>query len=352
MLTQHQIEQLLLPQLEQLEEERATLHQTTTDRSNRVYALLILFMLVTFGGIFFNLFWLRDPLGCFVLYSTIVLFGLIVLFLYWQAKTEIKNLRNGFRKRTKKTVYKTIFETWNATIQYTPQHCIEEDEFAKAKLFSNFNAYQGNDYCTGVLEDGRRFEFSDLNVQQTNTAGNTVLPVFKGLFFSLEHSLPYQGFQHPEKVLQLTPKKRPLTKKEEAPMPIPSPITTRPSRHNEDILDADIELTLYAPKEEEALPLFDQCYELTPDSPYVRANLSNEFCDKLVQLRLQEHHNIALSFTDNKVYLTCKQHADCWPVNIHLPMNAVVNVRHLVLNFWTAFHLLEVLAAITHSDRA
>lgn len=353
MLHQTQIEQLLLPKLEALEEERAAVHQVLKGRLLRSQ-LLVAFSMITVIGtcVIAALYDLSDAINALLPIGVILVLSITAGF-YLFTQSDNKKLRERFQKTVKTAVYNEVFEAWNATASYSPEGYVQQNHFKKANLYRNFNRYTGDDYCQGTLPDGRRFQFSELNVQRVEQVSDDhtrTVPVFKGLFFVLENTLPAKDL---DQSLAIQPKER-TTKKQGKKKAKPKPKAKAPRRYNDNILDADISLPepqQEAPIQEIEVPLFDQLYDITPSNFATRAKLSKEFCDNIVKMQTQQRQNIALHFVNNTAYMTCKHHLDFWPVQLELSMLSKARVRHVAWSFAVAFGLLQLLAEGTYADR-
>lgn len=345
MLTQHQLEQQLLPALQPLEIERAALSERFRIKRVQLIAsiaisvLLILIILAVM------------PRGNSTLTTIPLVIGAIFIPIIGAGtlsynKEKEHNLTKQFEAKVKQSVYQQVFKTWKSNAVYIPQQFIAKATFKKSQLYPKFDNYTGDDYCKGKLENGRRFELSELVVHQeyhTYEGGTEYKPIFKGLFFAIQgpHLLDGQFGDAqilPQPYEDYKKKKEARKKAKDKPS----------SKYKENILDADFSATLAAKNKLSETPLFDQLYQLKSETEWtVRRKLTPEFYDQLNQMRSTLRQSVSLSFKDDTVYMAVPHQFDFWIVNIKEPLTNPQRVRYLAWNFRIAFELLERLEQAT-----
>jgi hypothetical protein len=279
---------------------------------------------------------------------------------YWEQQNE--RLKADFEGQLKTRVYSEILRAWNKSTNYQPAAAIDVDEFRQSALHPDFSDYTGDDFCVGVLPDGRRFRFSEIvarrlvsNYQDHMRVTNSSYYdnesyrtlVFKGLFFVLEDSLPYEGFKGRLQIAPKTKEKAPQSAKKK-PKPVPK---NTPKKYNESILDADLDSFISdepAASKEPLPPLFDRLFELQAAHPErIRQRLTPEFCEQINQLRFILQQPIALSFHENKVYFSLRQSMDFLPITVEHTLLSDGRINYLTNNFRTVFRVLDALARLT-----
>ncbi|MFK7795912.1 MAG: hypothetical protein AB8E82_00555 [Aureispira sp.] len=347
-MNQQQIVTHLTPLLKNLEEERIRIKNTITRTAFVAQTILI-------GGAVLAVLFASTVLptlgedGQFL----IILFCSFIFMLWcFQAYIKKKNAQKSvdFEYQVKTEVYEKIFHTWNSSSQYIPDACVEEDYFRAAGLHHGYSIYKGDDYCEGQLADGRSFQFSELLtqrvVQDWSDSAPHKIPVFKGLFFVIDNTLPFEGFEG-RLTIEPKPKEESKQKKTQPKKSIP-----KPKKFHEGVLDADflsqqVTKKSYDPKK--TIPsLFDRIYTVNDvGNPFAKEKLSVDFCQQLGYLRSLLNHQISVTFYQNKVYFSSRHQLDFWPVTVDHALLTEARVRHVAANFAAAFLLLEKIANTT-----
>ena len=352
-MNQQQIANYLTPLLKNLEEERIRI-KTQIDRTTLTAQTFLI--IGSIAGPCFSIA-MFPTLGEDVQILFLLTSFFIFILWYVQQQTKKKNAQRSlaFEHQVKTKVYEKIFQQWNPSCQYLPDTYIEEDSFKQAGLHHGYSIYKGDDYCAGQLADGRNFRFSELLtqrvVQDWDDSAPHKIPVFKGLFFVIDHTLPFEGFDG-----RLTIEPKPRQPKEELKqkrLPPPKSIP-KPKNLHEDILDADFlsqNLTKKAPDAPKPIPSLFERYYVVKDfgNPFVKEKLSVDFCQQLGYLRSLLQHQISVTFYQNKVYFSSKQQFDFWPVTIDYSLLNEARMQRVAANFAAAFLLLEKIAATTLS---
>ncbi|MFK7795911.1 MAG: DUF3137 domain-containing protein [Aureispira sp.] len=345
MLTQHQIEQQLLPALKPLEIERAAIAERLRIKTIQLVAFVVISSLVIL--IIFAVL----PTGNSTLLTLPLVLGgilipLMAIGINHYNKEQEHKWSKKFEAKVKQSVYQQIFKAWKSDCVYIPHEHITNEVFQKSDLYPNFTEYTGDDYCKGKLDDGRNFQFSELVVQQQyhSYEGQTEYKdIFKGLFFAIQgpHLLDGQFGD-----AQILPQSNQAYKKKKK-----KSRTQSRAKYKDNILDADFTASLAAKKKEEETPLFDQLYEINSQTEWtVRRRLTPEFYDQLNQIRSTLRQSISLSFKGDTVYMAVPHKFDFWIVNLKEPLNALQRVRYLAWNFKIAFELLERLEQATKAQ--
>lgn len=345
MLTQHQIEQQLLPALKPLEIERAAIAERLRVKTIQLIAFVtigvvpILIILATLPTDSSHSITLLLTLGAIVI--SIIGAGLVSY-----NKEQAHKLSKKFEAKVKQGVYQQIFKTWKSDCVYIPHEHIANADFQKSDLYPTFTEYTGDDYCKGKLDDGRNFQFSELVVRQQYNSGEAIeyKDVFKGLFFAIQGPNLLDGQFGDAQILPQFNKNHKKKKKKEAR-------TQSRATYKENILDADFTASLAAKNKQEETPLFDQLYEINSQTEWtVRRRLTPEFYDQLNQIRSTLRQSISLSFRGDTVYMAVPHKFDFWIVNLKEPLTAPQRVRYLAWNFKIAFELLERLDQATKAQ--
>lgn len=353
MLDQAQIEQLILSKLELLEQERMATCQVIKNHLLRVRWLVVLSVVTVIAVcIIAALCDLLEVTGLLLFIGVIVVGSSIVRFNRVTKRNNTK-LRARFKQKVQIAIYKEIIQAWNSTAQYYSGGYVVQAHYQSAHLFNAFNRYRGDHHFMGTLADGRPFEFSELNVWLENREydeGPDPIPVFKGLFFVLDHTLPIKDF---EGSLMIKPK-TPTSKRPPRQPTKPKRRMLPPDDNNSlDVGDSSNE------EQSETTPmgpersLFEQLYEIIPDTTAARAQLSDKLCDSLVKMHTQHYQNVSLrfrndDFINNRVYMACQHNLEFWPVELEVPMLSQARVQPVARSFAVAFKLLEMLVQNTH----
>lgn len=359
MLDQQQIEELLMPQLQVLEVERMAIQKKIKQQQAMWIFLLVLVVFIAI--VFYSVDWpmISPSLGTIVLLFLSVLFiGFPVARHFWDKSRQ--QWASNFEEKVKTSVYQNVFQAWNEGIVYEPTSFVQEEHFKQAALHKDYSLYEGDDYCRGQLADGRRFEFSELSAKRVTemVSDNGVysshnIPVFKGLFFVLEDTLPFQGFDGRLHIKPTLQEKQPKKKKKK---PKKVPVKKAPARYNENILDADLSNFKAAPlqptSKKPIVAPFDRVYTVNSfNNTDLRDQLPQEFCVQMGYLRTMLQQQVSISFLNNKAYFSSRHQLDFWDVPIDNSLISSARVRHLAWNFKQTFMLLETIASITYADR-
>lgn len=338
--SQHEIEQLLLPSLKTLERERKeVLEKIKKSRQNSTFLLVSIVVFGVLLSVIFGLF------GAVELIFFIIFIGFIILSTV--LPNVLKNFKNGkikaflqFEERVKIEVYQDLFTSLNQSCSYQPDLFITKDTFLASQLFDNGHSYQGDDYCTGKFDDGRRFEFSEIAAgrnqvasnQDNNYSNKLRSDIFKGLFIVIEgkHNLPNSAAP-----IFIVPNKQQDYKKETVKK-------TKAKPQNDNILDAG-----FAAPVEEKKPqsLFDQFYQVKGNK--LRQQLPEALCDQLVYMRSTLRQQISMSVQPDKIYVAVPNFFSFWVVNTEQSLLGTQRLRYLAWNFKMAFEVLERLAKTT-----
>ncbi len=290
-----------------------------------------------------------------------IIFILIIRKIQINLQEKSDLLKDQFESRVKNDLYQGIFKRWNDTITYLPKEVIDEELFRKAALHNNYSIYKGDDYCEGTLPDGRRFQFSEVLAQRiehysdgySQDISSHNIPVFKGLFFVLEDTLPFKGFDSRLKISPPIISRDSTQKKKKKKLPPPSTKKPNTSSYNDNILDAGFSdfVPVQQPKKtasEPQKPLFDRLYEVTTyGDSFTKDKLPSELCEQLNYWRTVKQQQISVSFYENKAYFTTRHQLDFWPVSLEHSLLTDARVQHLAWNFTAAFSLLEMMAKHT-----
>ena len=342
MLPSNHIERTLLPALQQFELERKSIAQTLQLKT--VQTIIGIGVTVLFGiGIgtalfMYTTFAVLLPIICIVV-------GCIIILLRQYHRDQSEKLRQVFEAKVKREVYQQVFKAWKADCTYDPKDFIPRATFKQANLYTSFDDYKGDDYCTGRLKDGRVFHFSELLVrQQANFANNdpsSYQDVFKGLFFVLQGPHLLQGLSTPTLII---PRKQEAYQQKKKNKPPKSTSTN----YGDNILDANFAVPAASKKEEKETKLFDQLYQIkSPTQWTVRRKLSTAFEEQLNQMRVNLRQQVSLSFQNDTIYLAIPHRFDFWVVNIKEPLTNPQRLNYLAWNFKVAFEVLDRLEKAT-----
>lgn len=359
-MNQQAIKQVLLPALQPLEEERWKIDKKIKHYnrwSGLATVLGIAFMVISMwmtstlfggGGATFSSFFVSGA------------FAALGVYLYREhAGVEVKKLTVDFQQKVKKEAYEAVFRAWNPNIQYVPREQIQESYFEAAALHEGYDNYKGEDYCEGMLKDGRRFQFSEVWAQRevyNSGYGEEYYPahatVFRGLFFVLENTLPHPNFDGFLKIYPTILEASSMVSR----TPVALPQKTSSSKHHEGILDADFDANLTAKpsKSKEPLPaLFDRIYTVDDaegEDELAREQLPLALTEQLGHLKSFFQQQIAVTFCDNKAYFSARHSLDYLQVPVEHSLVSEARINHLVGNFWITFLLLERMAEATLAD--
>lgn len=336
--SQQEIEQRLLPSLQLMEEDRKLAFS-----HYKQYIPDIL--LITFFRTIFFAFPLLILYNNFTLPFFIASSLFVTAFLFFSCRSHLKKQQEflkTFEVKVKTGVYQEMFLTLNKSCSYQPTQFITEEVFRQSNLFASGYGYKGDDYCTGTLEDGRSFEFSELAAgkhsfeKNSTTYEDDASIIFKGLFLIINgpHNLP-----HTNKPTVIVP-----TKQQDYHQKTTEKVAT--PHHN--ILDADFITPI---KEEVKRALFDQIYQVEcANNVNIRQNLSEEFCAQLNYIKTGLRQQVFVSIQTNKIYIALPSPFSFWVVNIKKPLMDTQQVQHLAWNFKMAFEVLERLSSTTTLD--
>lgn len=350
MLPQHQIEQTLLPPLQQLEQERkevlSQLQIATVQSVVGAAVVLIIGFLI-----FLVTSQVSNGSFIFVFIITLIITPTLLYIIHSQFQTKTKQLQQQFAGKVKIEVYQQVFKTWKENSIYMPKKKVPPALFKKSGLYDYFDNYQGDDYVQGKLEDGRTFQFSELLVRRKVNSNkqeqDNYETIFKGLFFVLEGPHVLQNLLNPTVI---KPRRQDEYHKKQQQQRKKQLSQSKTAAHKEDILDADFSAALSSKKETEN-SLFDQLFTIvSPEQWTVRRKLSQDFYDHLTHLRAQLRQQITMSFQKEAIYIGVNHQFDFWVVNVKESLVSPQRLRYLAWNFSVAFELLERLAEGTTTE--
>lgn len=355
-MNQQEIKQLLLTALTPLEQERIRIHKKI--QQYKFWSGIALVAGIAFVVICMwlpNLF-LGGGASTFSAFFVGIVFSMLGVYLYREhAAVEVQLLRNIWEEQVKTEVYAAVFEAWNPSVQYHPKKQVKEEHFEAANLHEGYAHYKGEDFCEGMLKDGRRFQFSEIGAQREVYPFNSEqdhIPnhatVFRGLFFVLENTLPYADF---EGFLKIYPSllEAPIV----ADRPVPIPQKKLEAKHYDHILDADFTPITSSKKvkNKEPLPsLFDSIYtveEVGGEDELARASLPLPLTEQLGHLKSFFQQYLSVTFCNNKVYFSSRLPSDYLPVVVEHSLISEARLQHLVNSFWLTFLVLEKIAEAT-----
>lgn len=351
MLEPAQIEELLWQPLKALEEERISLHQITS--KEKLWRKILLGLLLVLGLYGLTFFEGNAFLGALAAYFT------LAYFVIHESRKKLQERQNTwekkFEQKIKQEIYQTVFKAWNSTVLYKPEDYIKKEDFEKARLYFGATSYEGEDYCEGVLKDGRAFQFSEIDshktVKEADDYGVRIheIPIFKGLFFILENTLPYPDFRGraaitphsiEEDVKEKIKKQASINKE-------------RASASGQDILDADFSDHIPPRKDSpQASPsLFDKIYTVQEEehipSTSIREQLPQELTQQLGYFKSFYGQHFSICFDDNKAYFASQHPWDFLQVPIEDSLISEARIKHLTKDFQLVFMLLEKIADVT-----
>ncbi|MFK7795910.1 MAG: hypothetical protein AB8E82_00545 [Aureispira sp.] len=353
MVNQQQIEASLRPRLEDLETQRVQLVQQVF-----LTGFLCLTTTLLTIGICYNLFSslsksARPELATFfVIICTLFPSALVAFIANQQFLIKKKEAEENFQVLLKTEGFLPVFEEWNRSLKYYPEQIINQIDLNKADILDFYEQIEGDDYCEGVLSDGRAFRFSELETQKlikNNYKDDySYTRVFKGLFFVLEDSRPYTHFSG---YLKLAPK--PLPKEREM-----FSIKQFFAKTHNDILDADFEMTDI--KHPMALlqhfelsnvkkPLLSQTLTTKPE--VILAKLAPALQKRLLYLKEALQGQLRVVFDENNCYVTVAHEGEFWKCALFQSLKEARIQQTLAWNFAHCFMILEELAAMTSTRK-
>lgn len=356
-MNQQQIRQLLLSTLPPLEQERRNIHKRIQQYnfwSGMALGAGIIFVLTSI--LLTNLFFggAGASFSAFFVSGAFVILG---VYLYKEhAAIEGQFLRNSLEEQIKTEVYTPIFKAWNTSIQYLPKEQVKREYFQLAALHEGYDNYKGEDFCEGVLKDGRKFQFSEVWAQREvySSSSEQDYPsnsatVFRGLFFILENTLPYADF---DGFLKIYPSLVEAPSVVDEPSLLPQKKSDK--KHYENILDADFLPVAPSSKKsssKEALSsLFDRMYtveEAEGEDELATTQLPLALTEQLGHLRSFFQQQFSITFYNQKAYFSTRLPFDYLPVSVESSLISEARIQHLVNNFWITFLVLEKIAEAT-----
>jgi hypothetical protein len=350
MLNQQQIGDSLRPPLEKLEKKRVQLVQQVYWTGFLCFvttALTIWICYHLFSGLSKSA---RPDLAVFfVVLCTLFPSALVAFIANQQFLLKKKEKEDNFQQLLKTEAFLPVFREWNASLNYNPEQIINQIDLNKSDILDFYEKIDGDDYCEGILPDGRAFRFSELEtkklVKNNYQDGYSYARVFKGLFFVLEDSPPYPHFSG---YLKLTPK---APTKERKKFSIKQFFAQTPTN----ILDADFEvtastntLTQHFDLSNVKQPLLGQ--ELTVKPALILQELSPVFQKKLLELKEALQGQIRVVFCEQHCYATVEHAGEFWKCDLFASLKETNIQQTLAWNFAHCFMILEDLAAMTSKD--
>lgn len=105
------------------------------------------------------------------------------------------NRKNSFVALFKEKIVRKVITYINPSFQYSPQQCINRDDYYSSGLYlTQWDYYNGDDYVEGQI-DKTYFCFSELHTQYRKQSGKTSynVNIFKGLFFISDFNKHFRG---------------------------------------------------------------------------------------------------------------------------------------------------------------
>lgn len=251
---------IIKPKLQPLEEERKSV-------KTKIIITCIILLVIFIFMINFFMQDIRLILGYFVVSSVII--GL---------------LKKGYTSNFKDLLIKDIIKFISEDLVFNKSGKIDENQFRKSKLFTDFNRYDGEDYISGEIEyksdslsdDKLKLEFSELSVEKEVGSGKDrrVITIFNGMFYVVDFN---KEFEYYTKIIPDS--KKGFFKRKDRVM-----------------LEDD---------------LFEKIYEVYSESQFEsRYILSTSMMERLVEFYKKRMKNIYLAFNSNKVYIAVESGTD------------------------------------------
>ncbi len=347
MLTTRQLETSLETYLTPLESKRVQLR-----RQIFVSAVVYLLLAVAATGacllLFYNASGVVNPAfkELFIGLCTVFPSALVSLVLWQQFSLRKTKLQKAYRSLIRSEGFLPAFNTWNKSLTYHPEAVIPQKDLDDSQTIINYDLLKGDDYCEGVLEDGRPFRFSEIELLEKKTRWNTngyeetyYAPLFKGLFFVLEDTEPYSNFKDYLKLTAVWPLSP--TKKN----------STRAwfKKYDTTILDDDFERNAVRASNFQQSFVFqdsNQAVIATKNAP-IEA-FSPDFKKRLLHLKEALDDNLLLVFKGTTCYVAAAHQGEFWKVPIRNSLAAGPIRQELAANFTRCFMILDELAAMTN----
>lgn len=352
MVNQQQIEAALRPSLEALEPRRVQLVQ-------QVYLTGFLCLTTTLLtiGICYSMFsslskMVRPELAnFFVVLCSVFPSGLVALVANQQFLIKKKEKEENFQHLLKTEGFIPVFAAWNTSVNYYPEQIINQLDLNKSDILDFYEKIEGDDYCEGILPDGRAFRFSELEtkklVKKNYEDSYIYTTVFKGLFFVLENSRPYPHFGG---YLKLAPKSPSKERKKFS-------IKQFFAQTHSDVLDADFEATevnnptallQHFELSNVKNPLLSQTR--TTSAEVILEQLAPSFQQQLLDLKEALKGQLRVVFDEDDCYVTVEHEGEFWKCALFESLKNKHLHKKLAWNFAHCFMILEELAAMTKQD--
>ncbi|MGH1336179.1 MAG: hypothetical protein ACRBFS_08630 [Aureispira sp.] len=263
---------------------------------------------------------------------------LILTSIYNQVTKKNVLLAKEFENYVKQELFASIFKEWNTSIEYAPKQYIDQSTFNLIGDNRHYNTYSGDDYCTGKLEDGRSFRFSEIQQQHITGSDNDVYTIQRSLLVILEDSQLLQDQSatirissnalvtpsQPKKMLQKSSKK-----------------------HVEDILDAE---QMISAENKTTVSLGEHFQVENFNKKNIIPLLSGQWQQDLQYLNQILRNDLALLSQDNRCYLWVKHKEPFWELPIKTRLTDAVLRKTLAWNFARCFILVDYLAKLTQKN--
>lgn len=246
-------------------------------------------------------------------------------------------LAKDFELRVKEELFSQVFKQWNATAVYKPYRGIDQAVFNLVGDHRFYNTYLSDDYVEGILEDGRKFFFSE--IYQSHITGNEsdYLNQQRSLLVVIKESCLLE--EHPA-TIRITTNTAPEKKKSF----FNSKKHKAPSKNIENILDAD-----YSPPNslDENSLLEGKFHLENLNSTPILPLLSQQWQQQLQHLQQLVRDELVLLSQDNTCYLWVKHNTEFWKIPIKTPLTEPLLRKTLAWNFARVFILVDYLSKLT-----
>ena len=340
-MQQQEIETLLKPMLERLEPQRQQVRKKIWYNIILGIPQRILAIAATFVVLYFLSQFVEHHALSLFLYVLFYPIALIIGATYTQVTKKNILLAKEFEDYIKTELFTSIFKKWNASIKYSPSQGIDQATFNLVGTKTDYNTYSGDDYCTGTLEDGRTFQFSEITqLHITGKEADAYNPqIQRSLLLILEDSLLLKEHSAPIRISSnaLVPaiKTNKLFKKA-------SP------KHLEAILDA--EPTTPTTNQETTIPLGPNFQLESLHTGAIAPLLTEEWKQDLQYLNQVLRNDLVLLSQKGICYLWVQHKSPFWEVPIKTPLTDGVLRKTLAWNFARCFLLVTYLAKLTQKS--
>lgn len=327
-MQQAEIERLLKPALKELELERQLVHRQIRKNSwLEVLKRLLMVGVLILGSyiavaivdhLFFTglIFLINYVLGSYLLtYGT-------------PLKKNIA-LEQQFTQRVKQDLFRSIFEQWNSTVDYQPEHFIEKETFRLVSETEQYKFHGGSDYGTGKLEDERSFRFAEM-LQPVAVREHTITQ--RGLFIVLDNSLLI-----PEHTATIRIRSKGATSSSKVKK-------KRSKLYLDDVLDTD---TLKVTKNLKEDPFTKDFRIENLNRAEILPLLSESWRQQLYQLKRIMRRDVVLVSHNNSCYLWVEHQEKFWNVPVRSSLTEPLVRTTLSWNFARCFVLVDYLSKLT-----